>query len=191
VRPRDAFVVRWVDFEADAPELGAAAKERLVAPGVLLAVTMRRDGTPRVSPIEPLILDGDLLLSMMWRSRKAADLARDNRILLHNIVTSPQDPRGEIKLRGLAVAVDDAELRGRYREVVASELGWRPEEPYFHLFRIDVREVTFIRYLAPGGDQHVARWPSRTEYLRRATSATSVGDPEPISDLFGRPEEPG
>jgi hypothetical protein len=47
------------------------ADDRLIAPGVLLVVTIRRDGTPRVSPVEPLVLDGDLWLSMMWQSRKA------------------------------------------------------------------------------------------------------------------------
>ena len=64
-------------------------------------------------------------------------------------------------------------------------LGWRPEEPWFHLFRIDIEDVTLIRY-APSGDQHVARWPSRTEFVRRETSATSVGSPEPVADLFDR-----
>jgi hypothetical protein len=31
----------------------------------------------------------------------------------------------------------------------------------------------------------VARWPAGDEYVRRATSPTSVGDPEPFSDLLG------
>jgi hypothetical protein len=174
--------MRWVDFVADAGRLGQVSHERLIAPGVLLVITVRHDGTARLSPVEPLVFEGDLWLSMMWGSRKAADLARDDRVLVHNIVTGPHDPGGEVKLRGTAISVNDAELRGRYCEAV-SALGWRPEEPYFHLFRIDISDVTFIRY-HPSGDQQVARWPARVEFLRRATSATSVGDPEPMSDLF-------
>jgi hypothetical protein len=181
--------MRWSDFEADAPGLGQVSRERLIGPGVLLVATTRRDGTARLSPVEPLVCDGDLLLSMMWQSRKAADLAGDGRVLLHSIVTGPQDPGGEIKLRGRAIAVEDAEHRRRYCEAV-SALGWRPEEPYFHLFRIDVSDVTFVRY-HPNGDQQVARWPARVEFVRRATSATSVGDPEPLSDLFGPREDAG
>jgi hypothetical protein len=181
---RDDRLVRWEQFETDAALLGRVARERLVAPGVLLAVTIRRDGTARLSPVEPLILDGDLWLSMMWQSRKAADLERDDRILLHSIVLGPQDPAGEIKLRGSAVPVDGAAPRQRYCEVVSQELGWRPQEPYFHLFRVDISDVTFVRYQQPDGDQLVTRWPERIEFLRRATSATSVGDPQPISDLF-------
>lgn len=182
VSQRDDLLMRWADFEADAARLAGVARERLVVPGVLLVVTTRRDGAPRLSPVEPLVFDGELWLSMMWRSRKAADLARDDRVLVHSIVTGPQDPGGEVKLRGKAISVDDAEQRRRYCDAV-SALGWRPEEPHFHLFRIEISDVTFIRY-HPSGDQQVARWPARLEFMRRATSPTSVGDPEPLSDLF-------
>jgi len=37
---------------------------------------------------------------------------------------------------------------------------------------------------APTGDQHVVMWPPASEFILRATSATSVGDPEPASDLL-------
>jgi hypothetical protein len=62
-------------------------------------------------------------------------------------------------------------------------LGWRPVEPYFHLFVVDIADVTAIRY-AKSGDQHVTRWPAREEFVRRETSPTSVGEPEPVTDLF-------
>src|SRR5881392_664423 len=128
--------MRWEDFESDAALLGQLARERLIKPGVLLVVTTRRDGTPRLSPVEPLLLDGDLWLSMMWKSRKAADLLRDGRVLVHSIVTGPEGHHGEVKVRGWARPVDNGELRLRYCEAVES-LGWRPVEPWFHLFVID------------------------------------------------------
>jgi len=40
----------------------------------MLVTTIRSDGTPRVSPVEPFVMDGILWLSMLWRSKKAADL---------------------------------------------------------------------------------------------------------------------
>jgi hypothetical protein len=174
--------VRWRDFELDAPRLGQIAHQRLIAPGVLLIVTLRTDGSARLSPVEPLVCDDDLWLSMLWRSQKAADLLRDDRILVHSIVTSREGEPGEVKLRGRAIPIDDAGQRRRYCDAVAA-LGWRPEEPYFHLFRIDIADVTFIRY-GSSGDQYVARWPARVEYVRRATSATSVGTPESLLDVF-------
>jgi hypothetical protein len=174
--------MRWNDLVADAPRLAELAQRRLIDPGVLLVVSIRRDGTPRLSPVEPLLFEGDVWLSMMWQSRKAHDLVRDDRILLHSIVTTREGTEGEVKVRGRAIAVDDRTVRARYCDAVAV-LGWRPEEPWFHLFRIEIEDLTGIRY-APSGDQFVVRWPSRTEFVRRLTSATSVGPPEPVDDFF-------
>jgi hypothetical protein len=53
----------------------------------------------------------------------------------------------------------------------------------FHLYVIDIDDVTYIRY-SPSGDQHVTRWPPGNEFVRRATSPTSVADPEIVSDLL-------
>ena len=174
--------MRWADLEAQAPRLAARARERLVDPGVVLVATVRRDGTPRLSPVEPLVLDGDLWLSMLWQSHKAQDLLADARILVHSIVTTREGEPGEVKVRGRAVTVDDAGRRDRYRGAVAT-LGWQPVEPWFHLFVVDIDDVTSIRYDGPG-DQHVARWPAGVEFVRRATSPTSVGEPEPEADLL-------
>ena len=71
--------MRWNDLREREPRFAEPAQGRLIAPGVLLVVTMRRDGTPRLSPVEPLIFKGDLWLSMMWQSPKASDLLRDVR----------------------------------------------------------------------------------------------------------------
>jgi len=174
--------VRWDDLRRQAPRLAAIAHERLIEPGVLLVVTIRPDGAPRLSPVEPLVSEGELWLSMMWQSRKAMDLLRDDRILVHSITTTRDGNEGEVKVRGRAIAIDDPATRARYRDEVAV-LGWQPEEPYFHLFRVEIGNVTVIRYTA-AGDQRVARWPSATEFVRRATSPTSVGVEEPVVDLF-------
>jgi Pyridoxamine 5'-phosphate oxidase len=174
--------VRWEDVERQAPQLAGVMHDRLLGPGVLLVATIRLDGTPRLSPVEPLVLDGDLWLSMMWQSRKATDLLRDDRILVHSITTTREGGEGELKVRGSAQSINDPTLRRRYCDAVAV-LGWRPEEPYFHLFRIDIADVTLVRY-APTGDQYVARWPAGTEFVRRETSPTSVGHAEPVVDLF-------
>jgi hypothetical protein len=178
--------VRWADFEEEAPRFAERARELVVDPGVCLVATVRRDGSPRLSPVEPLLLDGDLWLSMLWGSRKAADLLADDRILVHSIVTTREGLPGEVKVRGRAVRVDDGERRERYRAGVATaDLGWQPVEPWFHLFVVDLADVTSIFYVDEG-DQHVARWPAGIEFVRRATSPTSVGHPEPVTDLLPR-----
>ncbi len=106
--------MRWDDLHERQPRLAAIAAERLVAPGVLLVVTIRADGTPRLSPVEPFVLDGDLWLSMMLGSRKAADLVRDPRVLVHSIVTNRDGDEGEVKLRGTARQHLDETVQRRY-----------------------------------------------------------------------------
>jgi hypothetical protein len=176
--------VRWSEVERGQPRLAELGVRLLTGPGVVLVATIRRDGTPRVSPVEPLLLDGSLWLSMMWRSAKAMDLFRDPRILVHSVITGRDGSPPEFKVRGIARAQDDPAVHRRYAETAARELGWEPEFGRSHLFDVDIADVTFISYDEPTGDQHVAMWPPAREFVRRATSATSVGKPEPTSDLL-------
>jgi hypothetical protein len=179
--------MHWDEFAAQQPRLADLGLRRLAEQGVVLIGTIRRDGTARVSPVEPLIWEHDLWLSMMWGSRKAQDLDRDPRILVHSIVTSREGTAGEYKVRGRAVPETDPSAQTSYADAVRSRLGWEPQPGRFHLFWIDVEDVTFIRYDRETGDQFVARWPAGTEFVRRGTSPTSVGEPEQHPDLFADP----
>jgi len=176
--------MRWSDLEDRQPRLAAKARERLLEPGVLLVVSLRRDGTPRLSPVEPYVLDGRLLLSMLWGSHKARDLQRDPRVLVHGVVTGPDGGEGELKLRGRAVEVSDRRLQGHYAAAVAEDLGWRPEVGWFHLFEVDVEHVAYLRYDSATGDQYATTWPPGEEHVRRGTTATSLGEPEPYAGLL-------
>jgi hypothetical protein len=175
--------MHWSDIGHAQHRLARLGHQRLIEPGVVLVVTIRRDGTARLSPVEPLVMDGDLWLSMMGQSAKARDLLRDPRVLVHSIVTSRDGAEGEFKIRGTARAEDDPAVQRRYAGAVAS-LGWSPQPGQFHLFAVDISQVTFISYDTATGNQHVAMWPPGREFIRRATSDTSVGDPEPVSDLI-------
>jgi hypothetical protein len=176
--------MNWDDLTNAQPRLAEHARRRLLSPGVLLIGTVRRDGTPRISPVEPFVLDGRLLLSMLWQSRKAADLLRDPRILVHSIVTSRDGGDGEVKLRGTAPPVEDRTVQQRYAEAVGETLGWHPVVGRFHLFEVDVEHVVTFRYDDATGDQYVASWPPGREFVRRGTSATSLGEPQEHHELL-------
>jgi len=94
---------------------------------------------------------------------------------------------GELKLRARAVAQDDRDLHVRYAIAVGEVLGWQPEVGAFHLFAIDIDDVTYLRY--DDGDQRLTRWPPAAESVRRIQTATSVGPPELVHDLLD-PEQP-
>jgi hypothetical protein len=98
--------MRWSRLESEQPRLAEVGRKRLLEPGVILVVTLRRDGSARLSPVEPLLLDGDLWLSMLWGS----------------------------------------------------------------------------------GDQFVTRWPPGREFVRRGTTATSLGAPQPLTSLLLPPK---
>lgn len=176
--------MRWAELDERQPRLARLAWRRVLDQGVVLVGTIRRDGTPRLSPVEPFVLDGSFWLSMLWESRKAADLTRDPRILVHSIITSRDGGEGEVKIRGLARAEQDPAVQIRYAEAVAAGLGWSPEPGRFHLFEVDIDNVTYIRFDDTTGDQTVVRWPPPQEFIRRGTSATSLGAPEPVSEIL-------
>ena len=83
-----------------------------------------------------------------------------------------------------AVPEDDPALNARIAAAIAEKLGWRPEAGKFHLFRVDVDDVTFIHWDDGNDDQFLSRWPEGREQVRRGTSATSNGPPEPHHDLL-------
>jgi hypothetical protein len=176
--------MKWSEIADREPKLGAIATEGLIKPGVLLVGTTRRDGSARISGVEPLVMDGELWLSMMRGSAKALDLARDPRIVLHSIVTSPE-AAPEVKVRGTVRTETSQHTQQQYADAAAADLGWRPVPGEFTLFAVDVGDVTYIGYDAATGSQHVARWPEGEEYLRPATTATSLGPREPVRRVLG------
>src|SRR5207237_6827688 len=93
-------VVDWDAFAEEAPELARLGRERFERTGVCLIGTLRADGSPRISPIEPYVVRGELLLGMMWQSRKARDLLRDPRIVVHSAVSNKDGTEGDFKLYG-------------------------------------------------------------------------------------------
>jgi len=164
--------VNWGEFAGAAPELAALGEERFERTGAILVGTIRRDGTPRISPVEYLLFEGRLFLGMMWQSRKALDLLRDPRCLVHSMVVDKSDPAGEFKLRGRALAVQDPEVVELYCQALQEKINWRPDGP-FHLFAVDIERITFIKY-AENGDQLVREWrpgAPPNERLRRWTGS--------------------
>jgi hypothetical protein len=175
--------MRWSEVEAQQPRLAAVGLEKLGAPGVVLVGTVRRDGSPRVTPVEPFFWDGELWLMMGLDSWKARDLIRDSRVLVHSIVTGPDGRAGEYKVRGRALLEEDSALNETVASAVANEKDYTPVPGKFHLFRVDIDDITFVRW-GDDNDQYLTRWPAGVEQVRRGTSATSNAPPAPYHELL-------
>lgn len=140
----------WTEIEAAAPEIAALAQGRIQSTGLALMATLRADGSPRISGVEPTFLDGDVLLGMMDGSMKARDLQRDPRFSLHNATEDKEVKEGDAKISGRAVEVLDREEKVAFMRRFAELNGYGPpEDDPYHLFRLDITEVVTIK---PSGD---------------------------------------
>jgi hypothetical protein len=141
--------MRWDEFAEAVPELAALGEERLRAKELCLVGTLRRNGWPRISPVEPEFVDGELLLGMMWRSPKALDLLRDSRLVIHSVVSERSGKEGDFKLYGRVVDVQDPERRAAYRAALKERIDWEPPEPNYHLFAVDIDSAGFVTFAEP------------------------------------------
>jgi Pyridoxamine 5'-phosphate oxidase len=141
--------MRWDEFTAAVPELAGLGEERLRAKELCLVGTLRRNGWPRISPVEPEFVDGELLLGMMWQSPKALDLLRDPRVVVHSVVSERSGKEGDFKLYGRAVDVQDPDRRAAYRASIKARIDWEPPEPNFHLFAIEIDSAGFVTFAEP------------------------------------------
>lgn len=146
----------WGDFAAQAPDLAALAAARIEAHGLALLATIRADGAPRISGIEPLISDGQLWFGMMPGSRKVADLERDPRFALHNATVDKNVAEGDVKIDGRAIAVPGGspEMEA-YKAAFEAATGHPVPSGPINLF---VADLTGVSSLRPDVDHLVIDW---------------------------------
>ena len=159
--------MRWNDFAAACPELAQLGEERFNRHEVMLLGTLRKNGWPRITPVEMDFVDGELMVGMMWKSPKALDLLRDPRFVAHSVVTNRSGEEGDFKLYGRVRDLHDPATRARYRAAIKARIDWAPTEPNFHLFALDVESAGFVifgakRYgLAWDAERGLKRWSQR------------------------------
>jgi hypothetical protein len=117
-------MVEWQQFVAEAPHIAEVFVRRHQATGNLCMLgTLRSDGYPRISPIEPRVFEGHLALVGMPGTAKFADLGRDPRFTLHTATVDTHVSEGDAKLTGDAVNLRDEELHQRFAQQLFEEIG--------------------------------------------------------------------
>ena len=155
--------MRWDEFERACPEIATLARERFLRDYLVMVGTLRRDGSPRISPNEPDFAAGRLFVSMMWQSRKARDLLRDPRIVIHSVTRNREGTDGDVKLYGRIVDEREPGIRAAFREAIRRRIGWTPDEPNYHCFSVDVASAGYTLF---GEGSHALAW-DRERGLRR------------------------
>ncbi|WP_112276397.1 pyridoxamine 5'-phosphate oxidase family protein [Lentzea terrae] len=142
----------WAEFAAEQPDLAAFVQSRFAADRHALIATLRKDGAPRISGVEPDFARGALWAGMMVDSLKSRDLRRDPRFSLHcNTTTASMTEAGDAKISGTAEFWTD---QADYLKDLYERTGWNPDE--LDLFRLNVTEVVSIT--VEGDEMVVLSW---------------------------------
>lgn len=163
-------MIDWNQFRREAPETAAVVERRIAATGLALLATIRTDGFPRVSPLEPLIGEDRIWLGMMPGSTKALDLRRDPRLCLHTATADKDVADGDAKLWGRAVAADDDATRATYAAAFKAATGHDVEAMPggFELFWIDLTGGSSLVLGDDGQHLRITSWsPGEPERINR------------------------
>jgi hypothetical protein len=143
----------WRILRNEAPELVAIGEEPLRRFGLAMLGTLRADGSPRISTIEPRIAADELVFALIRGSAKALDLQRDPRCTLHSIVDDPDSGDPELSLRGRFVEVGDETRRA---DPEAWWLTYEDAAPLVGTIELDAAVV--IRFDLERGEISILRW---------------------------------
>ena len=114
-------MARWADLEAAEPGLAEDGRWLLEqSNGVAFIATVRRDGSPQVRPIIPIVAGDGLWALIVSLSSKHRDLLNDGRFALHMIPAGEENR--ELHLSGRARLVEDEAERTALAEAAGRDL---------------------------------------------------------------------
>jgi hypothetical protein len=157
----------WSEFATEAPRIAAVFARRHTATGNLcLLATLRSDGFPRISPMEPRIFEGELWLVGMPNTTKFADLTRDPRFSLHTATVDPQVGDGDAKLWGTVHDVRDDALHQRWADALYADTGFDLRgETFPQFYAADIAGASSVEIL--DGHLDITVWTGGAERVVR------------------------
>lgn len=150
VASHDRDMTMFTDLRAVEPELAGRAHDLFASTVNGVLGTIRADGSPRLSGIDPFFFEDELWIGSMAGARKSQDLRRDPRMSLHSIPWESRrvradatDPgEADVKLTGRAVEVTGADAQ-RVMDWYWTTQDMDPPGPT-DLFHIDLEAVVVI-----------------------------------------------
>jgi hypothetical protein len=117
-------------FRAQVPE---ALRRADSFTGYAFIATIRKDGSPRLHPVCPVMAGGRLYVSTVPASPKLHDLRNDARYVLHAFLGAGD---AEFSVRGRARKVEEPAVRAALEAAVK---GWAPVHE--HIFELDIEQA--------------------------------------------------
>lgn len=141
----------WKKLEDEALDLAEFGEQRFASEVAYLATT-RKDGSPRVHPVTPILGDGHLFVFMEPTSPKGWDLKRDGRYAMHASVEDSGGGGGEFLISGTARLVTEKDTRA----LAVKSASYQPADRYI-LFELSVL-AAFATIYAEDGEPVRLRW---------------------------------
>jgi hypothetical protein len=151
-------MAEWTQFAHEAPGIAEVFVRRHKATGNLcFLATNRPDGYPRISPMEPRIFEGRLVLVGMPNTSKFRDLDHDPRFALHTATVDTYVGDGDAKVWGEARNVQDEDLHARFAQSLFEESGFDLRGQRFeHFFVADLVGAAAVEFR--GGKLTITTW---------------------------------
>jgi len=148
----------WREFTEAAPRIAEIfARRHAAAKKLCMLATLRSDGYPRISPMEPRIFEDQLWLMGMPGTTKFRDLDRDPRFCLHTATVDTEVTDGDAKLWGVVVDVQDKALHQRFAEDLFEDIGLDLRGQEFDTFyAADINAASSVE--VGGGHMDVTIW---------------------------------
>ena len=136
----------WSEFTREAPQIAEVFRRRHRATGNLcMLATLRSDGYPRISPVEPMIFEEKLVIVGMPGTTKFQDLARDPRCCIHTATTDTMVSDGDAKLFVEVVDDPDTALHARFAQHLFEDSGMDlRDQPFDHFFVADLTSASSV-----------------------------------------------
>jgi Pyridoxamine 5'-phosphate oxidase len=162
------LVTGWTEFVEAAPRIATIFTRRHAATGKLcMLATLRSDGFPRISPVEPRLFEGRLWIVGMPDTTKFRDLGRDPRFCLHTATVDTDVSDGDAKLWGVVHDVPDRDLQQRFAVDLFDDIGLDLRGQEFNPFyAADITSASAVE--VGGGHMDVTIWkPGEPERVVR------------------------
>ena len=159
----------WTGFAALAPRIAAVFERRHAAAGSLcLLGTLRSDGFPRISPMEPALFEDRWWLVGMPGTTKFRDLERDPRCTLHTATVDTRVTDGDAKLWGVVEDVQDPALHARFADDLVERTGMDLRgERFAPFFGVDVLGASCVEIVDGNLDITICTPPGAERVVRK------------------------
>lgn len=141
----------WRELQHGNPPLANFGAARFASSVAYLA-TLKKDGSPRVHPVTPILAKDRLFVFMEPTSPKGHDLRRDGRYAMHCSVGDSGGAGGEFLITGSAAFIEDKESREFAKKYASYDIIDR-----YILFELGVH-TAFSNVYREGEEPERMRW---------------------------------